>query len=111
MGADYDPIKVQVKTAASTNGKVNLSCIKAGPGYRFRYQKHHADIYALYVRNLKLCLYVSNTELLAKRSTLTIRVVAAKSGKKLRTNPMQNYKSFERALRDCTRCTLTRKRG
>lgn len=111
MGAEYDPIKVQVKTVKSVNGKITISPKKSGPGYRFRYAKHHADIYAVFVRNLKLCLYVSNTELLRQKSTLTIRTVAAKNGQISGVRLAVTYRSFERALRDCTRCTLPRTRG
>lgn len=111
MGEDYDPVKVQVKTTTSVKGRVFLSSKKAGPGYRFRYQMHHADVYALYVRDLKLCLYVSNTELLKRRSTLTIRVAATKNNQASGVNFGAGYQTFERALRDCTRRTLAKKRG
>lgn len=103
MGEDYKPIKVQVKYITSKNGAVFLSCNKAGPNYRFRYENKHADVYAIYVPDHDLCLYVSSQELLAQKSTLTLRIVAHRTELKTLIHWASNYKEFKRALRDYTR--------
>lgn len=104
MDKTYKPIKVQVKTASLRNGKISLKSTKAGPNYRFRYEPKHADIYAIYVWERNMILYVSNSELLA-HYTLTIRIDAAKNKQIAGINQASNYLDFKRALRGHTRST------
>jgi hypothetical protein len=110
MDEEYEPIKVQVKAISIRNGKIALKSSKAGPGYRFDYELKHAQVYAVYVPERKLILYISNKELLAL-STLTIRIDPAKNKQIAGTNQASYYTDFKRALRDCTRDTLSINEG
>lgn len=97
LGDDYTPIKLQVKCRTVKSGAVILSTKKAGPNYRFRYEKKHADIYAMYVPERDLCLYVSNTELLAQ-TTLNIRIDPSLNNNKRLVRFASEYTDFNKAL-------------
>lgn len=103
MGNEYAPIKVQVKYITPKSGAVHLRSTKAGPNYRFRYEAKHADVYAIFVPVLNLCLYVSSKELLNKKSELTIRVSPTLNGNKTNINSMEGYKDFKRAAEFTTK--------
>lgn len=106
MDEQYYPIKVQVKCFASKNGAVQVKSSKSGPNYSFKYETKHADIYAIYVYDINKIIYVSNTELL-KNKELTFRVTFPKNNQTKGVRRIEDYSEFERALRDCTRSSLT----
>lgn len=99
MGEDYKPLKVQVKCETPKNGSVSLSANKAGPGYRFRYEPKHADVYALYVAGFDLCLFVASNEILAHKKSMGFRLTPARNNQESGVRPAENFLSFERALR------------
>lgn len=101
MDETYKPIKVQVKARVSKNGSIAVKSSKSGPNYRFRYEDKHADIYAIYIQDKDIVLYISNTELL-KYGTLTIRIDTPKNNQSKDVNWSTNYTDFKRALRDST---------
>lgn len=102
VSSDYDLIKIQVKSYMSKNGSVEISPIKTGPGYKFRYSARHADVYALYVIDEDIVLYISAKELLSKKKSLTIRMTRSKNGQVKGTNSYADYLSLERVLRGHT---------
>jgi hypothetical protein len=104
LDKDYNPIKVQVKTLTLKNGSFALQASKSGPNYRFRYDKRHADVFAVYVHERNTIAYISSKELL-QYQTLTIRVDATQNGQSKAVNWISNYSDFKRALRDCTQDT------
>lgn len=104
LNQDYAPIKVQVKAFNTVKGAISIKSSKDGPNYHFDYEQKHADIYAVFVPDKEIILYISNKELL-KYNTLTIRIDKAKNNQQ-KVNKAENYLNFERALRDCTRDIL-----
>lgn len=109
VSEDYNLHKVQVKAITSLNGKVELLATKSGPGYSFKYEQHHADVFAVYVLDRQQVLYVSAHELLQHNKSLTIRLDKTRNSQEKGVNSFEKYLDFERALRDYTRDTLTDK--
>lgn len=105
MDETYLPIKVQVKALTPKFGAVQIKSTKSGPGYHFQYEEKHADIYAIYVQDHEVVLYISNKELL-RHGTLTIRIEASKNNQTQKVNWSADYSDFKKALRDCTCNTL-----
>ena len=99
------PVKLQVKARTSKHGRVDVSKRKSGPNYQFVYQEGEVDVFAIYVIDKDLCLYVKASELL-ERSTFSIRVAAARNGQQKKVHPWQTYTDFKRALRGHTQPTL-----
>lgn len=99
LDEDYRPIKIQVKTLTLQNGSFALKSCKTGPNYRFKYKQKHADIYAVYVHERDLIVYVSAKDVL-QHQTLTIRVDPTKNQQYTGVNWAQDYTDFKRALRD-----------
>jgi hypothetical protein len=104
MDEDYKPIKVQVKSREIKNGAISVKSSKSGPNYRFNYEEKHADVYAVYVLEREILLYIHCKELLAL-DTLTIRIDESKNNQETGVNPAAKYLDFKRALRDYTRNT------
>ena len=102
VGEDYNLHKLQVKAITSLDGTVELLTTKSGPNYRFRYQKHHVDVFAVYVLDRNQVLYVSAQELLQRGRSLTIRLDKTKNGQAKGVNSFEKYLDFEKALRDYT---------
>lgn len=100
------PIKVQVKTCYAKNGKALLDSRKAGPNYRFRYSESDVDVFALYVVDRDMVLYISCKELLQQLAQTTFRLDRAKNGNEKNIRYARDYLSFEKALRDYTPRTL-----
>lgn len=97
MEEDYRPYKVQVKCYKSSGGKVILSNKKSGPSYSFRYERKHIDIYALYVYDLDITMYVPATYFNTSNS-ITIRVEPSKNGQAKGINFHTDFLDFAVAL-------------
>lgn len=98
----YNLHKIQVKSYTSVNGKVEVFATKSGPNYQFRYEQHQVDVFAVYVLDKKLVLYIAAAELMQQNKSLTIRLEKTKSGQVKGTNSFEKYLDIERALRDYT---------
>lgn len=105
MDEAYVPLKVQVKALTSKDGKITIKSSKSGPNYYFDYEYKHADIFAVYVLDRDLLLYISNTKLLSQ-GALTVRIDEPKNKQHNKVNFLSTYTDFKRALRDCTRNIL-----
>lgn len=99
MEEDYQPYKVQVKSYKSSGGKVVLTNKKSGPNYNFRYQRKHIDIYALYVYDLDIAIYVPATYF-NNSNTITIRVEPSRNGQTKGINFHTDFLDFAVALEE-----------
>jgi len=99
MDEDYVPYKVQVKSYSSENGRVNISNKKSGPNYKFRYERKHIDIYALYVYDQNLCLYIPATHF-DNASSMRIRLEPSKNGQTKGINFHTDFLDFAVALEE-----------
>lgn len=95
---DNKPIKIQVKAYAEKNGKVEILTTKSGPNYSFKYSKEMIDVFAIYVHNREIILYISSNELLEKSKSLTIRIDKGTSGQQSKFNMSKDYLSFEKTI-------------
>ena len=102
----HQPVKVQVKARTSKHGRVAIAKRKSGPNYHFSYQDGEIDVFAVYVLDRDVCVYVNAAEFL-KGSALTIRIDPARNGQHKGINDWRDYTDFERALRGHTQPTLS----
>ena len=103
---DDHPVKIQVKARTSKHGRVEVSKRKSGPNYQFAYQEGQLDVFAIYVLDKDLCLYINASELL-KGESFSFRVVPSRNGQKKKVHDWQDYTDFKRALRGHTQPTLS----
>lgn len=96
------PVKVQVKTRNLKDGKVVIDSRKSGPGYLYRYRPEDVDIFAVYIPERDLVLFLDVNEVLQAKSTTVIRVDRSKNNQMEGINWFEDYLDFERALRDHT---------
>ena len=101
LDEDFKPWKIQVKCLSVKNNVVTLNRTKSGPNYRFRYQRKHADIYAVYIYELDMICYVPATLLMQNSKSLTIRTNQTENNQQSGINLASDFSSFEKALRDC----------
>lgn len=73
---NHQPIKVQVKTRNLKDGRIVADSRKSGPGYRYRYTPEDVDVFAIYVSQQDLVLYVDVKQILNAKSTFAIRVLS-----------------------------------
>lgn len=97
LNEDYTPLKIQVKCLSIKNGKISFSSVKSGPNYSYTYETKHADIYAIYVHEKDIILYLSSEQALLQRE-ITIRIEPSKNNQNLNVNWYENYLDFEKAL-------------
>lgn len=105
---DDKPVKIQVKAAMSSKGKVHIRADKAGPNYRFTYTTKMIDVFAILVLDTKQIFFASAIEVLAQND-FTLRLDKPKNGQKSGIRFGKDYAEFRKALRDCTLRTLTDK--
>jgi hypothetical protein len=104
---DHQPIKIQVKTRNLKNGRITVDSRKSGPGYRYRYTLDDVDVFAIYIPQQDLILFVNVAQILNAKSTFAIRVGKSKNSQKRFVHWFQDYLEFKRALRDHTQSTRT----
>ena len=71
----------------------------------FVYQAEEVDVFAIYVIDNDLCLYVNASDFLMG-TTFSIRIEPARNGQKKKIHTWQEYTDFKRALRGHTQPTL-----
>lgn len=102
---NHQPVKIQVKTRNLKDARVVVDSRKSGPGYRYRYTADDADVFAVYVPERELILFVSISQILKAKSTFAIRIDGAKNKQDTFVHRYQDYLEFKRALRDHTQST------
>jgi hypothetical protein len=102
---NHQPIKIQVKTRNLKNGRITVDSRKSGPGYRYRYTLDDVDVFAIYIPQQELILFVSVAQILTAKSTFAIRVGKSRNNQERFVHGYQDYLEFKRALRDHTQST------
>lgn len=97
LNDDYKPLKIQVKCVSIKHGKISFRSIKSGPNYKYAYELKHADIYAIYIHEKDIILYLSSKQALMQKE-ITIRVEPPKNNQNLGVNWYQNYLDLDIAL-------------
>ena len=103
---DKRPLKIQVKTRNIKDGIVAVDSRKSGPGYSYRYQPDDVDVFAIYVPQRDLILFLNVEEVLKAKGVMVIRMHKTKNNQHKGVNWYENYTDFERVLRDHTQSTL-----
>jgi hypothetical protein len=102
---NYKCIKIQVKSISSKNGRIQLDTRKFGPNYKFRYESNQVDVFAVYVLDRDIILYLNAAWLLDNyRSSILIRLDPTKS-KQIKNCVFYNqFLNFEEALKNGSIC-------
>lgn len=105
---DNVPIKIQVKTCFSSNGKVLLYLKKNAKGYDYQYTTDDCDVFALYVKDLDNIGYISSKEALTYNSMVSFRTDDTQTQhNQYSVRKFIDYVDIRKALRDYTPLTLT----
>ena len=73
-------IKIQVKYATDTNGKVTLRLTKSGPnGYRYTYTNQDIDLFSVYLPSIDKVIFVPAKLALKNTKAFNIRFVESKN--------------------------------
>lgn len=98
--------RIQVKYASIQNNTIQVKTTKSGPGYTSRYSDIDVDVFAIYVPQKDIILYINSLELLSYRKSMTFRFKPTLNNQKVRK--IEDYMDFEKALRGHTPCTLSK---
>ncbi len=102
---DCQPIKIEVKTRNLSSGKVTVDSRKSGPGYRYRYRANDVDVFAIYIPQRDLVLFLNVHQILSAKSTTVIRMEKSKNNQSKGIHWFADYLDFKQALRDHTQST------
>jgi len=105
VSSDYHLHKIQVKCYNSDNGVVKIYATKSGPNYKFRYENHQIDIFAVYVLDRDTILYISANEVLSCNKLLTVRFDEVKNSQTKGVHYFGKYLDIKKALRGHTQDT------
>jgi hypothetical protein len=103
---NQQPIKIQVKTRNLQDGKITVDSRKSGPGYQYRYKPDDVDVFAIYIPQRDLILFLNVNQVLKAKGTTVIRVDKPKNNQDKGIHWFENYLDFKEALRDHTQSTL-----
>lgn len=104
---DNQPIKIQVKTRNLKDGRITVDSRKSGPGYLYRYTPEDVDVFAIYIPQEDLTLFVNASQILNAKSTFAIRVQPSKNNQEKNVHRHLEFLEFKKALRDHTQSTPT----
>ncbi len=91
MGKDFKSIKIQVKTTSSNNKYAKLVLRKCclNPKYTSYYSEDEIDIFALYIEDKDIVLYITSKEALQNKTEIRFRFNKSKNNQKCRL--VNNY--------------------
>ena len=109
LNGTYKPFKIQIKTVTSSDGIVEVHSVKRclNPNYDSTYTIEQVDVFAVYVIDHDSIFYVTAKELLVNGKTSKFRLSKTRNGQAKFVRYVDDYLSFEKALRDCTPHALT----
>lgn len=102
----YQAHKIQVKTCNLYKDKAILNLIKKclDKKYNARYTVEQVDVFALYVIEKDVVIYISAKEALSKnKSTITFSFGDSRNNQKKGINPAKEYYEIEKSL-PCKHC-------
>ena len=97
---DSKVVTIQVKAFKSSSGKVSITNRSSGPGYRYVYKDTDVDVFAVYVPDKDILLFINSKVLCSsENSSVTIRLEDSKNGQLKKVRKKEDYidflKSFE----------------
>jgi len=82
---------IQVKAYHSENGAVYVPTKKSAKGYKYRYKKTDADVFAVYIYDRDSIVYIPVETLLPKKAGITIRIDPTINGQTSNINYYTDY--------------------
>jgi len=89
------------------DGKISVDSRKSGPGYRYRYKPEDVDLFAIYIPQRDVILFLNVHQILQAKGTTVIRLVKPKNRQSKGVHWFEDYLDFKQALRDHTQSTRT----
>lgn len=99
MGADERLWKVQVKCTSSNNGVARLTLRKntLNPKYNYHYKPSDVDVYALYIQDTDVVVFVSSSLIFKdsdRRTNFSIRISPPKNKQEAKLNWYTDFLKF-----------------
>lgn len=92
-------IRVQVKSLTTVKDVVGTSIKSSGPNYSYKYTKSDVDIFAIYVLDKDIILYVSLNDF-GTNGGMAIRFKSTKNGQKKRIRNYKDYLDILKAIKN-----------
>ena len=94
-------IKLQVKYATETNGKVTLKLQKSGPnGYRYTYTTLDIDIFSVYIPSIDKVIFVPAKLALKNTKAFNIRFVESKNKQNKFVHFINEFENLDEILKN-----------
>lgn len=90
---NYTPYKIQVKTVTPVNNVVTIPCRKTclDPRYNSRYTVNQIDVFAIYVLDDDRVFYITASEFLQNRNSVSVRLILPKNGQRKGIRLIEDY--------------------
>lgn len=93
-------IKLQVKYATETNGKVTLKLQKSGPnGYRYTYTTLDIDIFSVYIPSIDKVIFVPAKLALKNTKAFNIRFIESKNKQNKFVHFINEFENLDEILK------------
>lgn len=96
---DKRPVTIQVKCVTLVSGAARLNRCKAGPNYRFKYTEEDCDVFAMYIYERDIIVYVTSKELCQYSTGMTFRIDPSKNGQDQNIRNLKGYTDIREVLR------------
>ena len=94
-------VKIQVKYATATNGKVTLKLQKSGPnGYRYTYTDLDIDIFSVYIPTIDKVIFVPAKLALKNTKAFNIRFVESKNKQNKFVHFVNEFENLDEILKN-----------
>lgn len=94
-------VKIQVKYATATNGKVTLKLQKSGPnGYRYTYTDLDIDIFSVYIPIIDKVIFVPAKLALKNTKAFNIRFVESKNKQNKFVHFVNEFENLDEILKN-----------
>ncbi len=94
-------IKLQVKYATETNGKVTLKLQKSGPnGYRYTYTTLDIDIFSVYIPSIDKVIFVPAKLALKNTKAFNIRFIESKNKQNKFVHFINEFENLDEILKN-----------
>ena len=94
-------VKIQVKYATATNGKVTLKLQKSGPnGYRYTYTDLDIDIFSVYIPTIDNVIFVPAKLALKNTKAFNIRFVESKNKQNKFVHFVKEFENLDEILKN-----------
>lgn len=90
--------RIQVKSVYTVNGVAPLYLRKSGPNYSYVYTLEDIDIFAVYVMDRDMCLYISAEEALDNGKKVNFRIDPTKNNQEYFVRWAKDYTDIDKII-------------